>query len=69
MKSYQYWRRLTALTLTGLACACLMHAVALAADAGVHVDQVGYLTDYPKLAMVNDDGGTEFSIVDANTKK
>lgn len=54
--------------LVALSLGALGASAALAADAGVHVDQVGYLTNYPKVAIVTDDGGTEFTVVDAKTK-
>lgn len=38
-----------------------------AADAGMHVDQVGYLSGYSKAAMVTDSGEGEFSLVDVKT--
>ena len=38
-----------------------------AADAGMHVDQVGYLSGYSKAAMVTDSGEGEFYLVDVKT--
>ena len=46
-----------------------MASLTEAADAGMHVDQVGYLTGYEKVAMVTDSGDTDFSVVDAKTGK
>ena len=40
---------------------------AWAADAGMHVDQVGYLTGHNKIAMVTDSKETTFALVDAQT--
>ena len=40
-----------------------------AADAGMHVDQVGYLTGRDKTAMVTDSNETDFSLVDVKTNK
>lgn len=42
---------------------------AFAADNGLYVDQVGYLTDHDKVAMVRDTGADTFSLVDAATGK
>ena len=38
-----------------------------AADMGMHIDQVGYLPDRAKTAMVTDSGESTFSLVDAQT--
>ena len=43
-------------------------SLAEAADAGMHVDQVGYLTNADKKAMVTDSADTSFTIVDAATQ-
>lgn len=40
-----------------------------AADAGMHVDQVGYLTNYSKTAMVTDSNIDSFQLIDAKTKQ
>ena len=40
-----------------------------AADAGIHVDQVGYLTKHNKVAMVTLRNAKTFQIVDVNTDK
>ena len=42
---------------------------AFAADAGIHVDQVGYLTNHKKIAMISAkvDDGTDFRLVDEKT--
>ena len=44
-------------------------AIAFASDAGLHVDQVGYLTDHDKVAMVTAKGETTFRIVDVHTNQ
>lgn len=44
-------------------------SLAEAADAGMHVDQVGYLTNADKKAMVTDSADTSFTIVDAATQQ
>lgn len=46
-------------------------STAFAADGGIHVDQVGYLTNYKKIAMVSAEveDGTAFRLVDAKTGK
>lgn len=44
-------------------------AIAFAADSGLHVDQVGYLTDHAKVAMVSSKGEDSFRIVDAKTNE
>lgn len=46
---------------------CAASAFALAADAGIHVDQVGYLTEHKKVAMVSVPEVEDFRIVDAKT--
>ena len=76
MKSYKM-KRLARLVLAGtaLAASCLTaapvtfaaDAAAAAPEAGLHVDQVGYLTGHEKKAAVKDSGETAFSIVDAAT--
>ena len=78
MKSYKM-KRLARLVLAGsaLAASCLTAApvtfaadaaaAAAAPEAGLHVDQVGYLTGHEKKAAVKDSGETAFSIVDAAT--
>lgn len=40
-----------------------------AADAGIHVDQVGYLTKYNKIAMVTLPNAATFELVDTKTNK
>ena len=40
-----------------------------AADDGIHVDQVGYLTNYDKVAMVADAKDKTFEIIDTKTNK
>ena len=64
-------KRLCQLVLAGIAMlgTCGMASLTEAADAGMHVDQVGYLTGYEKVAMVTDSGDTDFSVVDAKTGK
>ena len=62
-------KMLTRLLLAGLAAWQLSAMPAEAADAGMHVDQVGYLTGYEKVAMVTDDGEQDFAIVDAGNGK
>ena len=64
-------KKLCRLVLAGLAMVGTYGAAAYgeAADAGMHVDQVGYLTGYDKTAMVTDSGADEFSIVDAKTNQ
>lgn len=64
-------KRLCRLVLAGIAMlgACGAASLVEAADAGMHVDQVGYLTGHEKMAMVTDSGDTAFSIVDARTDK
>ena len=43
------------------------NGTAWAADAGMHVDQVGYLTGHDKVAMVTDSKDTAFELVDVHT--
>lgn len=64
-------KKLCQLVLAGMAMLGTCGAATLveAADAGMHVDQVGYLTGREKTAMVTDSGVTEFSLVDAKTGK
>ncbi len=64
-------KKLCRLVLAGLTMVGTYGAAAYgeAADAGMHVDQVGYLTGYDKTAMVTDSGADEFSIVDAKTNQ
>ena len=62
--------RLCRRVLTGLLTACLLTGGALAAeaaDAGLHVDQVGYLTGHDKIAMVTAGGEQSFTLVDEAT--
>ncbi|HRM59230.1 MAG TPA: cellulase N-terminal Ig-like domain-containing protein, partial [Megamonas funiformis] len=40
-----------------------------AADMGLHVDQVGYLPNYSKVAMVTDSNDTTFEIIDTKDNK
>ena len=40
-----------------------------AADVGLHVDQVGYLPNYSKVAMVTDSNDTTFEIIDTKDNK
>lgn len=40
-----------------------------AADMGLHVDQVGYLPNYSKVAMVTDSNDTTFEIIDTKIIK
>lgn len=63
-------KRLCQLILAGitlLGTSCLAPSLTEAADAGLHVDQVGYLTDYAKTAMVTDSADTTFDLIDAKT--
>lgn len=65
-------KRLCQLVLAGIAMIAAYGeggALAEAADAGMHVDQVGYLTGRSKVAMVTDTGDTKFSIVDTKSNK
>ena len=64
-------KKLCQMVLAGMAMLGTCGAATLveAADAGMHVDQVGYLTGREKTAMVTDSGVTEFSLVDAKTGK
>lgn len=64
-------KKLCQLVLAGMAMLGTCGAATLveAADAGMHVDQVGYLTGREKTAMVTDSGVTEFNLVDAKTGK
>ena len=58
--------------LSSLLGACLLTGGTLAAEAadpGLHVDQVGYLTGHEKVAMVTAKGEKTFSLVDARTGK
>ena len=60
-------KKLCRLVLAGLSMlgTCGAAVLAEAADAGMHVDQVGYLTGYEKAAMVTDSGEEDFSIIDS----
>ena len=61
-------RKLRWLVLSGILLGtCGLPGFSEAADAGMHVDQVGYLNGYSKTAMVTDTGDTDFSLVDAKT--
>ena len=64
-------KKLCQLVLAGLAMVGTCGAATLveAADAGMHVDQVGYLTGRDKTAMVTDSKETDFSLVDAKSNK
>jgi endoglucanase len=48
---------------------CSAATLAEAADAALHVDQVGYLTNYSKTAMVADPAATSFEVVDARNNQ
>ena len=61
-------RKLRWIVLSGILLGtCGLPGFSEAADAGMHVDQVGYLNGYSKTAMVTDTGDTDFSLVDAKT--
>ncbi len=62
-------KKLCRLVLAGLSMlgTCGAAVLAEAADAGMHVDQVGYLTGYEKAAMVTDSGEDDFNIIDSKT--
>ena len=64
-------KMLCRLVLTGLLAlgTCSAATLAEAADAALHVDQVGYLTDYSKVALVADPAATSFEIVDASNNQ
>lgn len=47
----------------------MLFSVSEAADDGIHVDQVGYLTNHDKVAMVADAKDKTFEIIDAKTNK
>lgn len=47
----------------------ILFSVSEAADEGIHVDQVGYLTNYDKIAMVKDTEDKTFEIIDTKTNK
>ena len=55
--------------LLTLGCMMAFGGTAFAADTGIYVDQVGYLTGHDKIAMVRDTGETSFSLMDAKTGK
>jgi len=63
MKAKKFWRLLAGLSLL------VTTSVAWAADASLHVDQVGYLTNHKKVAMVSAAGENSFRLVDAKTKR
>ena len=67
----QSTRKLRRLVLAGLMALGTygFSTTALAADAGLHVDQVGYLTNHTKVAMVSAASGDSFKLVDAKTGK
>ena len=67
----QNTRRLRRLVLAGLMALGTygLSATAFAADAGLHVDQVGYLTNHTKVAMVSAAADDSFKLVDAKTGK
>ena len=54
-----------------IASTCIFGSIAAAAENSkeIHVDQVGYLTEYPKTAVVTDSGQTSFSVVNTKTGK
>lgn len=64
-------KRLCRMVLAGIAMlgTCGVSAVTSAADAGMHVDQVGYLTGHEKAAMITASGEDSFKLVDAKTDK
>ncbi|SDG07749.1 non-processive endocellulase [Selenomonas sp. WCT3] len=64
-------KRLCRMVLAGIAMlgTCGVASLTEAADAGMHVDQVGYLTGHEKTAMVTDSGENSFKLVDAKTDK
>ena len=64
-------KMLCRLVLTGLLAlgTCSAATLAEAADAALHVDQVGYLTNYSKTAMVADSAATSFEVVDAKSNQ
>ena len=68
MSGKKWFRKLAAAGAI-LSSTLAMSLTAFAADAGIHVDQVGYLTNHKKIAMVSAkvDDGTSFRIVDAKT--
>ncbi len=68
MKSKKRLARMLLLGLT-LVSTCSAAALVEAADAGMHVDQVGYLTNAQKKAMVADAAEDSFVIVDTSTKQ
>lgn len=47
----------------------MLFSVSEAADDGIHVDQVGYLTNHDKVAMVADAKDKTFEIIDTKTNK
>ncbi|MBQ1809446.1 MAG: endoglucanase, partial [Selenomonas sp.] len=67
----QSTRKLRCLVLAGLMALGTygLSTTALAADAGLHVDQVGYLTNHTKVAMVSAASGDRFKLVDVKTGK
>jgi len=67
----QSTRKLRRLVLAGLMALGTygLSTTAFAADAGLHVDQVGYLTNHTKVAMVSAASGDSFKLVDVKTGK
>ena len=67
--SNKKFRTLVAATIGAVSIGAVS-SVSFAASEGVHVDQVGYLTDYSKVAMVSlPNCGDDFSVVDTATGK
>ena len=67
--SNRKFRTLVAATIGAVSIGAVS-SVSFAASEGVHVDQVGYLTDYSKVAMVSlPNCGDDFSVVDTATGK
>lgn len=69
MKKNRYLRYLVVSSLSFML-TCSASALALAAETGLHVDQVGYLTGHEKVAMVTTaKGGDKFTLVEAESGK
>ena len=68
MKKKNLLKKIILAGITGFA-AFSMFSTTFAADAGIHVDQVGYLTKHNKVAMVTLRNAKTFQLIDVNTGK